>query len=247
MPVKLNDSNALITGLIYEGMQTKLFENQAMKTVTAVTLKAGLEKRFNAQCSGTFVLLPKIASDFVALGSKDVQVGGIAIMKFKKSEYLYYRIGMYYNSDLFGPLFVPMLGMYYLSPDKKFETTIMMPLQADANYKLSSFIHLGFNYNAQIKTFHLTNITPAYNDTYLTKSTDDLFAYVKFCFSKSLSLQTRLGQSVDRSNKIFNENDRVTFGLPAIYIGNKREQLNTNFSNGLLFQIVLLYRFNLPE
>lgn len=247
VPIKLNDSNAVITGLIYEGMQSKLFDNQAMKTVSAIILKAGLEKRFDAAWSGTFVLLPKIASDFVSIGNKDFQVGGIAIMKFHKKENLNYRMGLYYNSELFGPLLVPMLGLYYLSPGKKLETTIMMPLQADVNYKLSSFVNIGFNYNAQIKSFHLTNVIPNYNSTYVTKTTDDLFAYVKFNFTKSFSLQTRLGQSVDRSNRVFNESDKVTLGLPAIYIGHKREQLNTNFSNGLLFQFVLLYRFNLPE
>ena len=168
-------------------------------------------------------------------------------MKFKKKENLNYRMGLYCNSELFGPLLVPMLGLYYLSPDKKFETTIMMPLQADINYKLSSFVNVGFNYNAQIKSFHLTNVTPAYNSTYLTKTTDDLFLYLKFNFTKSLSLQTRLGHSVDRSNRIYNENDKVELGLPAFYIGHKREQLNTDFSNGLLYQVVLLYRFNLTE
>jgi hypothetical protein len=247
VPIKLNDSNAVITGLVYEGMQAKLFENQAMKSVSAIILKAGFEKKFNTIWSGTFVVLPKIASDFVAIGNKDFQVGGIAIMKYKKKENLNYRMGLYYNSELFGPLFVPMLGLYYLSPDKKLETTIMMPLQADVNYKLSSHLNIGFNYNAQIKSFHLTNVTPAYNSTYLTKATDDFFIYAKLHFTKAFSLQTRLGQSVERSNKIFNENDRVDLGLPAIYIGNNRHQLNTNFSNGLLFQFMLLYRFNLPD
>lgn len=193
------------------------------------------------------MLLPKVASDFVSLGNKDFQIGGIGIMKFKKNEHMNYRMGMYYNTDLFGPLLVPMLGLYYLSPNKKFETTIMMPLQADVNYKLTTSISIGFNYFAQIKTFHLTNIIPAYNSTYVTKSTDDLFAYLKFEFSKGLSFQARIGQSVDRSYHVYDQNDKVTLGLPAYYVGNDRKPLNTKFSNGLLFQFILLYRFNLPE
>lgn len=44
LPVKLNDNNAIVTGLIYETVQTKLFANEPAKNISAVTLKAGLEK-----------------------------------------------------------------------------------------------------------------------------------------------------------------------------------------------------------
>jgi hypothetical protein len=37
----------------------------------------------------------------------------------------------------------------------------------------------------------------------------------------------------------------VSFGLPATFIGDKRQQLNSNFSNGMIFQVTFLYRLNL--
>ena len=247
VPIKLNDSNAIVTGVIYETFQTKLFANQNEKSATMVILKAGWDTKFNSSWSGTFVVLPKVASNFVTLGNKDFQLGGIAILKYKKKQNLNYRIGLYYNGELFGPLLVPMLGLYYISPNKKIETTIMMPLQADFAYKLHSHISVGFYYNAQIKTFHLTDITPTNPSTYVTKSSDDLFGYFRFEFGKGFSLYTRVGQSVDRHFHVYDQNDKVALGLPAVYIDNHRKPLNTNFENGLIYQVMLLYRFSLPE
>lgn len=247
IPIKLNDKTAIVTGLVYEAVQVKLFENKSANTLSAITIKAGINRTFSEKWSGALLLLPKIASDFSAINNKAFQVGALGFMKFKKNANLNYRVGFYTNTDLFGPLFVPMVGLYYLSPNKKFETTLMLPFQADANYKLSSFLHLGFNYNAQIKSFYLTNITPIYNSTYVTKSTDELFLYLKFNFGKGLSLQTRIGQSVARDYHVYNTDDKVTLGLPAIYIGDNRHLLNTEFANGLIYQFVLQYRLNLTE
>ncbi len=247
VPIKINERLSIISGAIFESMQTKLFANDNIKTFGSSTLKLGANKQFNNNWSGTMVLLPKIASDYKNIAAKDFQMGAIGIMKYKKSDHLNYKFGLYYNSELFGPFFVPMVGMYYLSPSKKFETNIMVPLQADANYKLHSLLTIGANFNGQIRSYHLTDITPAYHSTYIARSTNEFYGYLKFNVTKSLSVQTKIGTSVGRSYKVYDENDKVTFGLPATFIGVKRQQLNSNFSNGLIFQATLLYRFHLDK
>lgn len=245
VPIKITDRSSVITGLIYENIQTRLFADEKMKRFGSITLKSGANKQFNDNWSGTMVLLPKIASDYISVGNKDFQLGAIVIMKYKKRDNLNYKFGLYYNSELFGPFFVPMAGMYYLSQDKKFETNIMLPLQADVNYKLLPFMNAGCNFNGQIRSYHLTDITPANHSTYVARSTNEFYAYLKFNVSESISIQTKAGQSVGRSYKVYDENDKVSFGLPALFIGPKRQQLNSNFEDGLIFQVVLLYRYNL--
>jgi len=247
IPIKINDKFTLISGIIYENVQAKLFANENIKTFGSTTVKVGCDKHFNETWSGTLVLLPKIASDYVKIQSKDYQIGGIAYMKYKKQTNLNYRFGFYYNNELFGPLFVPLVGVYYLSPNKKFEATFMLPLQADMNYKIASFLSVGLNFNGQIRTYHLTDITPAYPSTYVSRVADEFYSYLKFNVGKNFIIQTKLGQSIARSYRVYNDNDKVTLGLPVIYIGHKRQQLNSDFSNGLIFQVALIYRFNLDK
>ena len=247
VPIKINDKLTFLTGIIFEDIQTKLFTESNIKDFGSTTLKVGFNKQLTEKWSTTTVLLPKIASDYQSFGSKDFQLGAISIFKFKKRANLNYRIGLYYNSELFGPFFVPILGMYYQSQNKKFEVNIMLPLQADINYKLLPFMHVGFNFNGQTRSYHLNNMTSINQSTYVTKSTNELYGYLKFNFTSSISLQTKIGQSFGRSYKVYNENDKVNFGLPTTFIGPKRQQLNSNFSNGMIFQVVLTYRLSLEK
>ena len=246
-PIKVNEKLTIISGLIYETIQTKLFEDEKEKTFGSTTLKLGFNNQFNEKWSLTTVFLPKISSDYKAIQTKDFQVGAIAFMKFKKRNNLNYKFGVYYNSELFGPIFVPMFGLYYLSPNKKFEANLMLPLQADLNYKLIPSINVGVNFLGQIRSYHLTNIKPEYHSTYMARSTNELYGYLKFNFSKSISLITKCGISVGRNYRVYDEDDRIDFALPATFIGGNRKQLNTDFSNGLIFQVSFLYRFNLNK
>ena len=247
VPIKINDKFSIISGAMFENFQTKLFEDGNVKTFGSTALKVGANKLINDRWSATAVLLPKIASDYKSISGKDIQFGAIGIMKYKKSDNKNFKFGLYYNSELFGPFFVPMIGMYYLSPNKKIETNIMLPLQADVNYKLIPFINVGLNFNGQIRSYHLTDVTPSFKSTYIARSTNELYAYLKFNATKNISITIKVGQSIGRTYKVFDEGDKVTFGLPATFIGGKRQQINTNFSNGMIFQATLLYRFNLEK
>jgi hypothetical protein len=245
VPVKINEGFSVLTGVIYEDLQTKLFADGIVKNFGSTTVKLGFNKQLTEKWSTTVIALPKIASDYNSFNQKDFQVGGIALFKYKKRDNLNFKTGLYYNSELFGPLFVPMLGLYYQSPNKKLEVNIMLPLQADVNYQVLPFMNVGCNFNGQIRSYHLNHISDANPNTYVTKSTNELFAYVKFNVTKSICLQTKLGQSFGRSYKVYDEADKVSFGLPATFIGDKRQQLNSNFSNGMIFQVTFLYRLNL--
>lgn len=247
IPIKINEKASVIMGVIYESIQTKLFADDHVKSFGSTTLKLGVNKVFNEKWSGTLVALPKIASDYKTISNKNFQLGAVGLLKYKKRENLNFKLGLYYNSELFGPFFVPMLGLYYLSPNKKFETNIMLPLQADANYRLFSFMNIGCNFNGQVRTYHLTDITPSNHSSYVAKSTNELFAYLKFNVTKNISLTTKVGQSFARKYRVYNDNDKVYYGAPLLFVGGNRKQVNSDFSNGMIFQVVLSYRINLDK
>ena len=165
-------------------------------------------------------------------------------MKYTKRDNLQYRIGMYYNSELFGPFCVPLFGLYYLSPSKKFEVNLTLPFLADMNYKLHDRLNIGVNFFGQVRSYHLTDISSDTGNTggYVVKTTNDLYGYLKFNLSKGLSLQTRVGYSLGRSYRVYDENDKITFGSVLIQVGDNRQQLNTDFSNGFVYQLTLQYR-----
>jgi Domain of unknown function (DUF6268) len=243
IPFVINSSDAFLTGLFYERIETRLFEKDPEIAVSVIGVRAGLSKKHSDKWSGTYLLIPKLASDFDHIGSKDFQVGFIALMKYAKSLTTNYKVGIYYNSELFGPFIVPLVGLYYLSKNEKFETNLTLPFLADVNYKLHNRLNVGLNFNGQVRSYHLAEVSATRQPGYLVKSTNELFTYLKFNLTKSLSVQTRLGYSVGRSYRVYDENDKISFGTMLIKVGDDRQQLNTDFADGFIYQVNVVYRF----
>lgn len=243
LPVVINPSDAFLTGFIYERNETKLFEAGPVETFSVTGLRVGLAKKHSDKWSGTYMLIPKIASDFEDITRKDFQIGAIALLKYTKTENKNYKLGLYYNSELFGPFIVPLFGMYYLSPNKKFEANLTLPFLADVNYKVHDRMNIGVNFFGQVRSYHLTDIAGSNNGGYVVKATNDLYGYLKFNLSTSLSIQTKVGYSFGRSYRVYDEADKITVGTVLIKVGDDRQQLNTDFSNGFVYQVMLLYRF----
>ena len=242
VPIKLNNKLAILTGFTSELYQAQLFSNGNVESVGSFVLKAGMNVKFDSAWQAMFMLLPKMASDHIGLGNDDFQLGGLVLFKYIKNSNFNWRFGLYYNSERFGPFFVPAAGFYYLSQNKKFEATFLLPISADINYRVATFMNVGMNYIGQTKSYNVGDVYPG---TYLQTSTDELYAYLKFNLGNSFSIYTKIGESIGRSYRVYNNDEMVNADLAGIYFGSKRQYLNTDFANGLIFQVTLLYRFNL--
>ncbi|MGB0391937.1 MAG: DUF6268 family outer membrane beta-barrel protein [Salibacteraceae bacterium] len=245
-PIKLKSGNAVLTGFYAENISTQTSPaNSNLTAVGTVLIKAGMNIKHSDKVSATYMLLPKLSSDFKDIGKKDFQLGAVALFKFKKSENFLYQAGMYYNGELFGPFFVPIVGFYYISPSKKFETNVKLPVSVDLNYTFAKRIRAGFNFNAFVRTFHLNEPYEGNPDNYLTKTTNEIYGYLQFDFPKGIILQTKVGYSIGRNYRVYDIEDRVTWGFSAFRFGDDREQLNSDFEDGMIFKAKLIYRFSL--
>jgi hypothetical protein len=245
VPIVLNDRVSILTGGIYEGIRTQLYPDKERESIQSFTLKAGINWTHSEKWTGTYVFLPKVASDFQnPLTSKDFQFGAFGLMKYTHKPNLIYKFGIYGNTELFGPWVVPILGLYYLSPSQKFEANLTLPLTADMNYKLSSRFHVGANFFGLVRTY---NLTQAVSDTtaqtgYVARSTNELYAYLRINLGKNSIIQLRAGGSLGRSYRVYYDTDQVGFGMPLKYFKDSREQLNKDFEDGLIGQVVYIYR-----
>lgn len=239
-PIKLNDNNIIVTGVMLEQIKVKLHPLTNPKTISTINFKMGFNKIHSEKLSGTYMLLPKLSSDFKSLSNKDFQLGALVLMKYKKNENLTYNGGIYYNQELFGPFFVPLFGLYYKSPNKKFETNITLPIWADMNYQLTNWLTIGTNFSAGVRSYNLSE-----NNAYVAKKTNEIFGYLQFNINKSILIQTKAGYTLGRSYRAYNTNDKTDLGISAFRFGDNRTVLNPDFSDGVIFRIRLLYRFHI--
>lgn len=243
LPIVINDNAAFLTGISYELTKGSFNPFRDTESVTGITLKLGANIKHNDKWSGTYMLLPKVSSDLKKLGKEDFQIGGVALMKYAKSDHFNYKFGVYANTELFSTFLVPILGFYYLSVNDKFEAKVLLPLAVDLNYSFTEKARVGFNFKGQVRTYNLNEPLFNENDRYLARSTNDLFAYFQYGLKNGINFQVAGGRSVARSYRIYNET--VDFAMPLVYFGSQRSQLNADFSDSWLLKFTAIYRLGL--
>lgn len=245
LPIVLNEKTIILTGLSADRSRLRLDPDFTdHKTLNKVRLQLGLNQVYSEKWTGMFVLLPSIASDFDVISKEDFQLGLLTLFTYKKKENLKYKLGLYTNTENYGPLFVPLLGLYYLSPNKKFESTLLLPGQADFNYQLAKKTALGINFDGMTSSYNLHESIYVAKGQYVVRSSNELYSYFQFQLGKSLYAKTKVGYTISRTYKVFNNDDKVDLNLGSIYIGDNRTQLNTNFEKGLIFRAELFYRIH---
>jgi hypothetical protein len=244
LPVKLSDKTAFITGFTFESLNAKLApELPQSQTVYTGLLKLGLNVNHGEKWSSTWMVMPKISSDFNRIDNRDFQFGGSLLLKYKKHDGLAYQFGMYYNGELSGPFLVPLLGLYYKSPNDKFEINATLPVWADMNYSFNNWFAVGMNFLAFVKTFHFEDNQLSDKSLYWTKSTNELFVYSQFSLKKSYIFQLKGGYSVARRYAVYEDDDKIDLAFSAFKFGDNRTLQNRYFADGAIIQLRFLYRF----
>ena len=242
-PVVMDEKNVLLTGLYANKIQVKLDPDISGNTdLNSIGLVLGLNHTYSEKWSATYVVLPKISSDLNGLSGKDFQLGLISLFNYKKRSNLNYKIGIYGNTERYSLSIFPLLGLYYQSPDKKFETNITLPYFVDVNYQLFEKTNVGLNFDGLGSSYNMNKRLYLDKDTYAVKSSHELFAYMMFQLGDSFYVKPKLGYSIFRTYKVFENNDKVDLSLASFYLGDNRTQLNTNFEDGAIFKIELVYR-----
>lgn len=245
LPTVLNEKTALITGFVANITKIDLAPNQMKKTgLNTFNFRLGLNIKHSETWTGTYLILPRISTDFSHGFHRGVQFGAVGLLSKKKSSKLKYTFGLYTNREEYGQSVVPLLGGYYLSPDEIWEVTALLPAAFDVNYKLSSKVSTGVNFDGMGNTYTID--TEEFQDAYVTRGSSQLYGYAQFELVPSLFLRTKVGYEL-RGTKVFDQDDKVSLSFASIYIGDHRTVLNIEQRNNFLFKAELFFRFNLPK
>ncbi|MFT6699226.1 MAG: hypothetical protein ACJAVD_000719 [Porticoccaceae bacterium] len=243
-PVVLNKKTILLTGLFANRTKVGLDANLPSSNLQVLGLNIGINKTFNDVWSATFMAYPKIAADELKLSSDNLQVGFLSLFTKKKRSNLKYKYGAFLNTEKFGLLVLPIFGLYYLSPNKKFEANLTLPIKADVTYKLNEKFWMGFRFDGIGTSYSLNEQNYNNGGAYVSKASIEMAPYLRFKLSKSLYINTKFGYAFSRNYRVFNADDKIDLAVTSIYFGDDRTQLNENFADGAVFKIELLYRLN---
>ena len=160
IPIQLDSSRAIITGAV--GERTYFNDRTGNPIlVYGLMLKAGMNIKHEKNWSGSYILLPRIASDKIEFNSKRFQLGGLILMKRIYSEAFNFKFGVYSNSEYFSPFIVPVAGFYFQK--NRWEMNVTMPISADLNYTVKkNLLAVGFRYNGFARSYFRYNTANRY-------------------------------------------------------------------------------------
>ena len=243
-PIVINDKTVLLTGLFANTTKVNLDANIPKSNLNVLGLNFGINTTFNESWSATFMVFPKLASDELKFSRENMQFAFLSLFTNKKREDLKYKYGVYANTEKYGLIIVPIIGLYYVSTNQKFEANLNLPIIADLNYKIDKKMWLGMKFDGLGTTYNLMDQN--YNDTgaYVSKTSNELVSYLRFQLSKSLYINTKIGYAISRNYEVYDSNDKISYALGSIYFGDDRTQLNERFKDGAIFKVELLYRLH---
>lgn len=248
IPVPVNDHVTVLTGLMYEVIRTRLYRDSDASTLHGAGVKLGVNFTSGEhRWMGTFMLLPRLNTDFHNVDRRSLQIGGLIVFRKTINPYANYKIGLYMNSEFFGTWIVPMIGFYYQRPGRPWEVSVFLPVSFDASYALSGRVRAGAMFTGMRRSYQLSGI-PTYGGVgYLDRVANDLGGYLSWQLAKGIVLQSRVTYSIGRSGKVFEKNDKIDVGFPLGSLGDNRVQLNDNVTDGWQAQLLLIYRLKLDR
>ncbi|MEP0264802.1 DUF6268 family outer membrane beta-barrel protein [Dokdonia sp.] len=244
IPIPITEKTAFITGVDFAHQGLDLFPNQFSRTLGGITFKAGVSLTHSDRWSGTYVLLPKIASEDFAIEGDAFFIGGIALLKFQKNEHIQYRFGVYVSEEAFGTIVTPIIGGYYKSETMHWETTLNLPVNGDVNYEVNDRFKIGAAFEAAGSSFVLDTDAP--QELYVQTNSLEIGPYFQHAIAKNILLRLQTGySSVDY--QVYAVGDELPFRLAAFEFGDSRTRLNPKMSGNLFIKAGITYRFDIPE
>jgi len=242
IPIPIKENQSLVTGVDFSYNNLQLFPEAAYTGLYSTSLTFGIASIWSERWSSTLIFLPKLASDYKNISSDDFYVGGIALLKFKKDENLFYRFGAYASQEAFGIFATPILGCYYISTNKRFEIDLSLPIKGDINYNFGATT-LGIDYFGIRRSFnmHYENSPAVYADL----SSTEIATYLQFKIHKeNILLRTKLGYSIN-DYEVYARTDKIDLGISAINLGDSRAPLNPSVDGSMFLRFEMVYRFHL--
>ncbi len=246
LPLVLDEETALIFGLGSNKIDVELIPSpQPATEFYSINLRLGINRVFSERWTGTFLLIPKVASDFKSGFRKGNQIGAVALLTRTRSGRLKNFYGLYGNKEEFGLLLVPIVGVYYKSLNDRFEADVFLPVRVDLNLGLGERTSAGLRFDGLGTSFSIQN--PGYPDHYVTRISTDLFTYGQYALTPNILLRAKLGYSFFRNFKVYNNDEKIDLSLVGIFFGDDREILNQDIRDSFQFKLEMVYRFHLTS
>ncbi len=225
------DSDYILINPVYENYRLNVSsEINPVKLTAAYVPVTWLHQWKNPKWSTAFVAIPRLSGDLTKpVHSDSYQVGGVVLAYYQKKEAMKYNFGAYYNSDFFGPFFVPLVGIDW-SINKRLNLFGSLPINMNIEYTVNKKLHAGAGVN------FLTNSYRIQNNGFLRVDDYNAKFILNYYIVKDQVISLEAGHSLFRQYRY----GKLENGSPDY-------QHDLHVSDGYLFKVAYIFRVALDK
>lgn len=207
-------------------------------------LRTGWYQKFDNGTGFQLLFAPRYMTDFKGGGGNCFQPGGIFLFEKSFNEDLRISWGVQYNQELFGPLVVPIIDLYWaVSP--KWTISGMLPVYSKIAYQATDNLSVGFAHFGLVTSYYLGDEN--YSGDYIQRNCIDATLFVRQRVKGNIYVELRAGQALGRSYEQFAGDQKITFGLPMVNFGDNREVKSIGFQGAPILDLRLVYNVIKPQ
>jgi hypothetical protein len=222
------DSDYLILNPTYENLKMTFPESYPTRQFHVIYLPITWLHQWkkNKKLKTAFGIVPRLSSLMdTTIRTRDFQFEAYVLNVLKKSDDLTLKFGLYYNTQYFRLLVIPLLGVEW-KINSRWSMFGVLPGSLNLDHEFTSSIHTGLQFRSITNNYY----TSSYN--YIRVNDYQLKAYTDFYLSKRNVLTLHVGHTIFRK---FRSAYRDT-GLP--------EYEPMNVAGGWLFRVGYSFRVN---
>lgn len=242
-PFPLSSKVTVLGGFTYENTRLGLNFGRQRDNLIMTRVNLGAKIKHGKGWSGNYLVLPKLASDFNGTSDNDFQVGGLALLEKRLSVRKTYKFGTYVSSENFGTIFTPLVGLWYVTRNRKLTVNAILPIRSDIRYNISETVGVGANLITSVKSYAVNSRE---NDLYVQEESIrfSLFAQHEL-IDDQLVLRAKIGLDTTDYG-LYNIGDEIGAQVLTFELGgDDRNRLNSEFDTGLFFGFDLFWRTGL--
>ena len=223
LPFKV-DSDYIVVNPVYENFSLTFPLTFVDRQYHTVYLPLTLLHRWNARWKTAFVFIPRFTwQPDMRKRTRDMQYGGALLTSYQRKPTLKYKIGLYYNSEYFGPFFMPLLGIDW-NINSKWNLFGVLPGSMNLEYKFSRLMHAGILFRS------ITNSYRTLGDNFIRINDNHLKFFLDFYLTKNNVITAEAGHTLFREYK------------SGQRISGETDYYKMNVTDGLLFRVGYSFR-----
>ncbi len=258
LPIPINEKNVFIAALEYQQNQTVTQTTVDIANFKAPefqfassALQLGVEHKWNSRSKMLFMAIGRLSTDYNNINKSHFQLGGLALGTTVRSTQFEWKYGVYYNTEFFGAMVVPLAGFNWAITEK-WRLKTLIPINLELSYHPNTWFNGGLRFDGVNGSYRMEKkplwlLETNAESPYLDKADNNVWLFTEFNLGKNVWFHLKAGHSVLRKYRFYDADEKLALKLGPVNIGNGRYPSINQIENGWSFECRFLYRLPLQN